>query len=1026
MLTVLPLLVLATMAAFLVVCYAGGQRLQSTVEGVLAWLGQKVKQSMPDYIDVETIDGPCNFVLRDGSQMTVVKVHGTFQLIGEEEFAEIDAAVASNLTAYFKSGGHEVNVVYNEDPDSIERVIREKLKPSIETAKRLQLELTDLFEEDVRTLSKYCSHESVYLVLVTRPAAISKMDLKRDIAAKIELLKTHPLPEASDAPNLFAAIGALRSRHNSFVGQLMSDLRLLRIDAEALDVHTASREMRSSADPEFTAEHWQACLFGDKIPVRAGRAGDASGYLWPRIDSQLIPRDGHEIDLKTIEVGDRIYAPMHITLQPSEIKPFASLFQRVHESRMPWRITFRMSAGGLGTMNFKGIVGAIFGWTSKDNMLIEDAISHVREVVRDGRSLDVAYRVDFMTWAPKGEERVLRDRAARLARAVQGWGGAETAEISGDVHEAFVANCVGMRTQGIGPVSCAVLEDVTPMLPLYRPTSPWREGSVLYRTEDGKPWPYQPNSPVQSSWITLMYAEMRAGKTLNGNQINLALCLSPGIVRLPMIGVIDIGRGSAGLISVLKHALPESQQHLVASIRLRMTPDFAVNPYDTQLGARYPLPHERVFHKNFIMTLVTPPGQMATEDGMGGLAEMAIDLAYKYYAETAPKPYVRGLATIVDEGMNRHGVEVDEATTWWEIVDALFEKGAHHEASIAQRYAMPLLTDIASLSRDRVFDDTYGEKKLPDGEPLQKAFARRLSEAVRSYPILDKPTRFDVGLARVVSIDLDEVAKSAGSAAMKRQTAVMYMLARQIVAKNFFLHTDDLGFFPPIYQEYQEQRIRQIMQDKKHLQYDEFHVTGGIESVQEQVEADMRVTGKHGVMITLISQSIQDFSSKMLEFATSKIVLSRANKAVAEKMQQIFGMTKTVEYAVQNEIRPPNKDGSYFLGMFKTKASEADAIQLLRNTVGGIKLWAFSTTNEDTIVRDALYERIGPAEARRFLAKLYPGGSVLDEIERRKKLMSSQTAVLINPDDKGEGVINELIDELLSRYNEQQLKALAA
>ncbi|MGH8156558.1 MAG: type IV secretion protein IcmB [Rhodanobacter sp.] len=917
-----------------------------------------------------------------------------------------------------------MHTIFNDDPDSIERIVREKLRPSMETAKRLQLSLDDLFEEDVRTMSKYCSHEAVYMVLLTRPSALTRHDRKRDLQTKLEVLKANPLPSAKDAPNLFAAIGALRTRHASYVTQFLGDLRQMKIDAEALEVHEACREMRASADPEFTDENWRACLFGDKIPLRmTGKDGDVSGALWPRIEPQLVPRDAIEKSLHIVEVGDRIYAPMHVTVQAAEIKPFAVLFRRVRETRMPWRITFRVAAGGLGTMNFKGIIGALFGWTSRDNTLIEEGIKYVQQAIRNGASADVAFRVDFMTWAPKGQEKLLEDRAAKLARAVQGWGSLETAQVSGDVTEAFVANAVGMRLSGVGPVSCAVLDDVTPMLPLYRPTSPWRDGAVLYRSPDGKIWPYQPNSPVQSSWISLIYAEMRAGKSVNGNQINLGLCLSPGIVRLPLIAVVDIGRASAGLISLLQHALPESLRYQVASIRLRMTPEYAVNPFDTQLGARHPMPQEKVFQRNFIATLITPPGQAAAEDGLIDLAAMAIDESYKLYAEKGAKRYVRDLVPMIDTLLDKHLIDCDDRTTWWEVVDALFDREEYHGAVIAQRYAMPLLSEIATIAREPMFQDMYGEKKLQDGEHLLVAFGRRLSAAVRNYPILAQPTQFDIGLARVVSIDLDEVAK-AGSAEARRQTAMVYMLARHITARNFFLHTDDVRFFPERYRDFQDKRIRDIMQDKKHLQYDEFHITDGVQAIRDQVVADMRVTGKVGVMVTLISQSIKDFDPLMLEFATSKFVLSRATKAVADDMKRIFGLSATVEYAIQREIRPPSRDGSTFIGIFKTKASEADAIQLLKNTVGGIKLWAFSTTNEDAIVRDAMYLRVGPAEARRFLAKVYPGGSVLDEIERRKKAMSQSAMVDIN--DKGEGVINQLIDDLKALYEETRKKDLAA
>ncbi|MEN1663694.1 hypothetical protein AAIH06_36490, partial [Pseudomonas aeruginosa] len=64
-------------------------------------------------------------------------------------------------------------------------------------------------------------------------------------------------------------------------------------------------------------------------------------------------------------------------------------------------------------------------------------------------------------------------------------------------------------------------------------------------------------------------------------------------------------------------------------------------------------------------------------------------------------------------------------------------------------------------------------------------FSRMISESLRSYPILALPTAYDLGEARVVSIDLAEVARS-GSAAADHQTAMCYMLARYVVARNFY------------------------------------------------------------------------------------------------------------------------------------------------------------------------------------------------------------------------------------------------
>lgn len=989
--------------------------LVDAVEGVLSWISSGLKQSLEDYIDVEHVDDERTLVYRDGSLVTFVDLRGATKMVGEEEFVYSDGVVSKALRSYLSTGGHGVLVYFACDPDSVSREIREALEPSIATAKRLGMQLDDLFEEDIKHLAKFCASESAYLALITRPSALTRAELKSDAKAKTELLSATGMPRMRGAPNFAAAVVSLRTRHSSFVSALLADLKTAEVKADVLNIHGAVREQRMSVDPEFTDENWRPILFGDKIPMRYTKRDkrDMADFLWPRIGRQIAPRNWKEIDLETIQVGDRIYAPMYIERHPAEIRPFQALFNRVHAARIPWRMTFLIESGGLGIMGFKKLMAMIVGFSNSDNKLVKDSIAELQSAVQSGTDLDVKYRVDFATWAPKENMRLLDERAKILARAVQGWGQTDVRKVSGDVYQGFTSSCLGLSFNSVATPSAASLNDVTQMLPLYRPASPWRTGAVLYRTPDGRLWAYQPHSPVQSSCINLMYAEPRSGKSVNGNRVNLALCLSPGIVRLPLIAIVDVGKASSGLISVLHYALPENQRHLVASIRLRMTDDYAINSFDLQLGCEFPLPHEWTFLMNFVLLLVTPLGRQAPEDGMAGLCRMAIEEAYKEYSSANnPKTYspnVKG-AEVIDAAIERLGIKIDKRTTWREVVDQLFQHGLHHEAILAQRYAVPVLEDLSIVTRDPQFQDMYGNKQTESGEPLLYAFSRMIAEAVRSYPILNKPTKFDIGEARVVSIDLDEVAKS-GSAAADHQTAVCYMIARYATAKNFYLTEDYLPSFPAPYRAYHERRIREIRQDKKHIQYDEFQRTKKIQPVREQVVADMREGGKLGIMLTLISQSIEDFDETMKEFATGKIILSKANEAGVRALQQVFGVSKTVEYAVKNLIRPPGPQGSTFVGMFSTK--EGDTVHLLNNTIGGINLWAFSTTNEDAFVRDELYRRIGPVEARRMLARLYPGGSVVDEIERRKQRKEDGGVM-----DSGvaEGVISELIDEIQAKY----------
>src|SRR4029077_14552402 len=125
-----------------------------------------------------------------------------------------------------------------------------------------------------------------------------------------------------------------------------------------------------------------------------------------------------------------------------------------------------------------------------------------------------------------------------------------------------------ISTNSVDTSSVAPVSDVNTLLPFTRPASPWPNGALLFRSLDGKPWPYQPGSTLQTTWIDLIYARPGSGKSVLSNAINLALFLSPGIQRLPRIAIIDIGPSSSGLISLLQEALPYEKRHLVGYHRL--------------------------------------------------------------------------------------------------------------------------------------------------------------------------------------------------------------------------------------------------------------------------------------------------------------------------------------------------------------------------------------------------------------------------------------------------------------------------
>ena len=155
----------------------------------------------------------------------------------------------------------------------------------------------------------------------------------------------------------------------------------------------------------------------------------------------------------------------------------------------------------------------------------------------------------------------------------------------------------------------APVSDVSYMLPVTRPCScSWQTGALLFRSPDGKPWPYQPGSSAQTTWIDLVYARPGSGKSVLSNAINLALCLNAGLQRLPRIAIIDIGPSSSGFDFFITRSIARRPKTFSGVSSFTMTPEFSINPFDTQLGCRYPTPQERSFLVNFLTLLSTPLG----------------------------------------------------------------------------------------------------------------------------------------------------------------------------------------------------------------------------------------------------------------------------------------------------------------------------------------------------------------------------------------------------------------------------------
>ena len=990
------------------------ENILESVDALLAWLSTSVKQTAESYCDLQTADSPHVLVSHDGALVSVLHIRGVKALVGKEEFNRIQSGLLQSLQTSMSRPGYSIQVHFNYNKDGIRDELTDILQPSHETAKRLSLSLEDLFVEQVEYLANYCAQESIYLVLWTRPLTLTSEQTSRANKDKAHALKELKVPPFVHTQNVVAAIPDLRDAHDSFVRSLNNDMNMLGMATSILNVHDAIYAMRCTVDPDFTDREWRPVLPGDMVTPKLMKVAseDISDLLWPSLGRQLMPRDAENLDLRTVKIGDRIYSSIFIDLFPKDIQQFIQLLARTLQTHIPWRMSFLIESDGLSALRFKSMFSSILSFSSAQNRLINGSVNLLNYINLNSDDAIVKLRVTATTWAPDDDIRLLRTRAAQLAKAIEGWGSCDVSEVCGDAFAGVVSSMMGVSSSSVATASVAPLSDVLYMLPLFRPSSPWSKGAVLFRSPDGKPWPYQPGSSQQTTWIDLIYARPGSGKSVLSNAINLALCLSAGIRRLPRIAIIDVGPSSSGLISLLQEGLRREERHYVAYHRLRMTPDFAVNPFDTQLGCRYPTPQERSFLVNFLTLLATPIGSSKPYDGISDMAGMVVDEVYKNLADASKAhTYVSGVEDLIDGILEAIGFVVDQHSTWWEVTDALFMAGFAHEAMLAQRHAVPLIADTAAICRSPAVEDLYGSIKTPTGESLINGFARMISSAVREYPILAQVTQFDIGDARVVSLDLDEVAKGGGDAA-NRQTAVMYMLARYVLARHYYLTPENVGDMPENYRSFHETRIAEIREDPKRIVFDEFHRTAGIEAVRLQVLQDMREGRKWNVQIALLSQSLEDFDPVMIEFATSVFIMDAGPEQAIRKTVEVFGLSDTATYALRHRVHGPREGGATFLAQFSTK--EGMNIQLLTSTLGPAELWAFSTTAQDASIRNQLYKKIGPLETRKVLANLFPSGSAMRVVEDRMDRLKESVGLL--DEDAQTGVIDRLVSDILEQY----------
>lgn len=967
-----------------------------------------VSNDIQSIVRLKTPVTDTSWLTTEGDLTTYIQIGGSRRLIGPADFDKLASRFAKIVGQTLSDGTgkqHEIDVGFLSDPRGTPHVISEMLAPSLVTSSRLGTgeRAKKWFSSRAATLSAVCSDEMVVLAFTTLRSGLSPKDRQRIIDRKLEMNAKVRKEGGSVIRGANPAFSqtmddvppSLLSRHEAAVENLQYNLGHAEAGLDVMIKILGCKDSAWSVKRFVTGgklpRKWRPALFGNTTPAgsAANRESDMANMMPMPIARQIFTEKTkeHFKDIEHVAREGMYYASVKLDVFPHEtpLPSFSQFRQRIGRE-FPVAINFCISPDGMSTKKLEQNFSAFFGGFGEHNKSIKRAWNALKALKQKGDYIG-AIRVVFSTWATSEEK--LSDQISSLKMAVQSWGGSTASNESGAPGVLHVATAPGLARYNVAPILPGPLSAFARMMPVFNPGSPWDTGQLILRTPGGRLYPIAFGTEAQTFWGTIIFAPPGKGKSFLLNSLNMGLAFSPGQTDLPYITVVDVGLSSKNVVNTLRSILPDSKKHQAVSIRLRNDQSYSINPFDTQLGADRPTERERDFQVAIVTALSPNLGEEA-----GRFIGAVIDAAYSKNARTsiAARKWQRAFDLNLSKIMEEQGIEINENLRVWDVVDRLFDAGFIHEATIAQRYAVPTLDSLIAAARTDEVQNNFRTAPTPSREMITDVFTRSITTATREYALLSTTTKFDIGDARVVAIDLEEIVSTTDSEEGRRRSAIMIMFARQMGAKNYFLKWDEVEpLLPSRYKTYQKNRVARIFETLKFLEYDEFHVAKGIKEVQGLAESDFRVGRKYNVVTLLSSQLIEDFSKGMIECATNIFILGTGTTQAAMKLKEIFSLSDTEISAITSECLGPGPKGAPLFGIFKT--TQGDVTQILYNSASPMEKWAFSSSAIDVQVRNNVAELRGGNEweALELLVREFPNGSARSELEQLKLNMTEES-----------------------------------
>ncbi|CCO46807.1 conserved hypothetical protein [Vibrio nigripulchritudo SOn1] len=966
-----------------------------TITNILNILGDATQDNAFSHCNIlctSTIDESVTVCL-DGSVFTVFEVVGTQRYLTEEtEIDHIDA-VQRSTSSTLKIGNHKIGMMFVRDPSRTEAQLRDIFKPTFDTIDRLGLGSSHFFERQMEDLEKNCSFERTLMVVTTSRASMHTTERdkptlngKEVVVDEIPLLLQDTARESIDIIQEHQAyVKDVKSRFSRYLG-------LLQITSETFLKYLKEEEELIS----LSKTNWQSKNATTPIDLTLNY-GEEDFVCHPPCAYQIIS-DDKKAPTRTsslIQSGDYYIATLdreYFNIQ--DYSTFQELFRSIGK-RIPFRAYFELETG---TQSIRTMLAArktflILFRVSAYGRSIDNALGNlIREADDNNRTL-LKGTMSIATWST--DEELTKKYKQELKQALTSWG-SPVFRTPSHLSRSYFSTLPAFAKKNSARPCVQVDTKHLSTLPLTRPATPMKSGTICLSSQDGKLFPISVVCPDQDYIANFILGPMKSGKTVFSSILNNAFLLAEGNQDLPLMSYLDFGSGVHNYFNSLRAWLPKSQLHKIACIAMQNAKGNAYNIFEPQFGLSRLEPFEVEFTIKFLSRLINGDSAAPVSGQLANTLARLIKLFFNY-AEENPLPYEQKLGFYVGPEMDYHKdinkllrdgvikVEPTDTDSWYTIRDKLFmldEVRYFDHARFCHRqgsHALPdFLAYVRSDSEARASMDALAVE--PAGvTPLVDYIITAIEGVISRFSdILGEKSQIDVSQAKIVGVDVKGLFQSVSDESMKQ---VFALLARHLASRNFWRDPKNfMTYVPELYIEH----YRRILDSEKNIKKHEFideYLQFKSKEMDEIVDSVNVIARKYNLGQSIAAQQMEHAPKGFLSLATNIYVLAATPKDV-DVLKRTYKLSDSFANEISRRLKQSDGFGRLILYIGQFGSYEGYVVQLLRNQITPSYLWNFSSDENDETIKHLAKLKFGELSAYDRLGKAYPSGTCLGEIQK--------------------------------------------